>query len=303
MTSLPPLPADPAQAGQPPCAQARGRRTALWLLAALVPLSALSLMIGGQSVIAIARGRIGVNDLLHDLVVHGPGSFLIVLITGLSGAGRSAAAAVLEDLGWYVVDNLPTSLLPARPLPTIPWTMKPVKPSYRPSKLTIALSNLFPPTSTDVMRLSRPSAPSRTTSLPSLLAPHPLSWQTGGIFSSHRQNSPSIYSTWPQTPPNHLHGKPSLGPTSSMPLPWAQLDAVSSSTPRPPSDARGTIAATTVSTLAHLSHTTDATKSSTHTPELSLSVMLSNFGTTTSQPRTYPQRTSSSMRYRPYITP
>jgi UPF0042 nucleotide-binding protein len=35
----------------------------------------------------------------------------IVLITGLSGAGRSAAAAVLEDLGFYVVDNLPTSLL------------------------------------------------------------------------------------------------------------------------------------------------------------------------------------------------
>jgi len=36
----------------------------------------------------------------------------IVLITGMSGAGRSGAAAVLEDLGWYVVDNLPTSLLP-----------------------------------------------------------------------------------------------------------------------------------------------------------------------------------------------
>jgi UPF0042 nucleotide-binding protein len=36
----------------------------------------------------------------------------IVLITGLSGAGRSGAAAVLDDLGWYVVDNLPTSLLP-----------------------------------------------------------------------------------------------------------------------------------------------------------------------------------------------
>src|SRR6187200_3689820 len=34
----------------------------------------------------------------------------IVLITGLSGAGRSGAADVLEDLGWYVVDNLPTSL-------------------------------------------------------------------------------------------------------------------------------------------------------------------------------------------------
>jgi RNase adapter protein RapZ len=36
----------------------------------------------------------------------------VVLITGLSGAGRSGAAGVFEDLGWYVVDNLPTSLVP-----------------------------------------------------------------------------------------------------------------------------------------------------------------------------------------------
>ena len=36
----------------------------------------------------------------------------VALITGLSGAGRSGAAGVLEDLGWYVVDNLPTSLIP-----------------------------------------------------------------------------------------------------------------------------------------------------------------------------------------------
>ena len=36
----------------------------------------------------------------------------IVLITGMSGAGRSGAADVLEDLGFYVIDNLPTSLLP-----------------------------------------------------------------------------------------------------------------------------------------------------------------------------------------------
>jgi UPF0042 nucleotide-binding protein len=35
-----------------------------------------------------------------------------VVITGLSGAGRSQAADCLEDLGWYVVDNLPTSLVP-----------------------------------------------------------------------------------------------------------------------------------------------------------------------------------------------
>jgi UPF0042 nucleotide-binding protein len=36
----------------------------------------------------------------------------IVVISGMSGAGRSAGADVLEDLGFYVVDNLPTSLLP-----------------------------------------------------------------------------------------------------------------------------------------------------------------------------------------------
>ncbi len=36
----------------------------------------------------------------------------IVLVTGMSGAGRSAAADVLDDLGFYVVDNLPSSLVP-----------------------------------------------------------------------------------------------------------------------------------------------------------------------------------------------
>jgi UPF0042 nucleotide-binding protein len=35
----------------------------------------------------------------------------VVVITGLSGAGRSTAAKCLEDLGWYVVDNLPPSLV------------------------------------------------------------------------------------------------------------------------------------------------------------------------------------------------
>ena len=35
----------------------------------------------------------------------------ILVITGLSGAGRSEAADDLEDLGWFVVDNLPTSLI------------------------------------------------------------------------------------------------------------------------------------------------------------------------------------------------
>jgi RNase adapter protein RapZ len=36
----------------------------------------------------------------------------IVIITGLSGAGRSTAAKSLEDLDWFVADNLPAGLLP-----------------------------------------------------------------------------------------------------------------------------------------------------------------------------------------------
>ncbi|CAB4932862.1 unannotated protein [freshwater metagenome] len=38
--------------------------------------------------------------------------FELVLVTGMSGAGRSTAARALEDLGWFVIDNLPPVLLP-----------------------------------------------------------------------------------------------------------------------------------------------------------------------------------------------
>jgi RNase adapter protein RapZ len=41
----------------------------------------------------------------------GHGGLDIVVVTGLSGAGRSTAAKCLEDLGYFVVDNLPPELL------------------------------------------------------------------------------------------------------------------------------------------------------------------------------------------------
>ena len=34
-----------------------------------------------------------------------------LIVAGLSGAGRSTAAAVLEDFGWFVIDNLPPALV------------------------------------------------------------------------------------------------------------------------------------------------------------------------------------------------
>ena len=35
----------------------------------------------------------------------------ILVVTGLSGGGRSQAADSLEDMGWFVVDNLPVVLI------------------------------------------------------------------------------------------------------------------------------------------------------------------------------------------------
>ena len=55
---------------------------------------------------------------MHEELRGGAGSageesgIEVVLVTGLSGAGRGTAAKVLEDLGWYVADNLPPELIP-----------------------------------------------------------------------------------------------------------------------------------------------------------------------------------------------
>ena len=36
-----------------------------------------------------------------------------IIVSGLSGAGKSKAASFLEDMGFYVVDNLPAALIPS----------------------------------------------------------------------------------------------------------------------------------------------------------------------------------------------
>jgi len=40
-----------------------------------------------------------------------PTAPMVLVITGMSGAGRSTASDTLEDLGWYVIDNLPPALI------------------------------------------------------------------------------------------------------------------------------------------------------------------------------------------------
>ncbi len=44
--------------------------------------------------------------------IEGNGDIRIVLITGLSGAGKSHALNCFEDLGYYCVDNMPPTLIP-----------------------------------------------------------------------------------------------------------------------------------------------------------------------------------------------
>ncbi len=49
---------------------------------------------------------------MNEIAADSTGSDIdVVLVTGLSGAGRGTAAKVLEDLGWYVADNLPPELI------------------------------------------------------------------------------------------------------------------------------------------------------------------------------------------------
>jgi len=56
-----------------------------------------SLLIGGQAVTAIARGRVSFNDLMQELLEAGPGSFLIVVITALA-AGTVLNIQVVAEL-------------------------------------------------------------------------------------------------------------------------------------------------------------------------------------------------------------
>ncbi len=51
------------------------------------------------------------TDGTHEVADEAGSGIDVVLVTGLSGAGRGTSAKVLEDLGWYVADNLPPELI------------------------------------------------------------------------------------------------------------------------------------------------------------------------------------------------
>ncbi len=53
----------------------------------------------------------GTSDDVPELPTDPPTGIEVAIVSGLSGAGRSTAAKCLEDLGWFVVDNLPPELI------------------------------------------------------------------------------------------------------------------------------------------------------------------------------------------------
>jgi UPF0042 nucleotide-binding protein len=59
------------------------------------------------------QDRAGLEDGARDAAASADGRdpAELVIVTGMSGAGRSTTANVLEDSGWYVIDNLPPQLL------------------------------------------------------------------------------------------------------------------------------------------------------------------------------------------------
>src|SRR6476659_7548463 len=62
----------------------------------------------GGAAESVPAGRVGESEPAGRA---GESDIDVVLVTGLSGAGRGTAAKVLEDLGWYVADNLPPELI------------------------------------------------------------------------------------------------------------------------------------------------------------------------------------------------
>ncbi|MFZ9566375.1 MAG: MlaE family ABC transporter permease, partial [Vulcanococcus sp.] len=62
----------------------RSRPLPSWLRPRWLTRLGESLLIGGQAVSALAKGQINTADLIAELMEAGPGSFLIVIITGLA---------------------------------------------------------------------------------------------------------------------------------------------------------------------------------------------------------------------------
>jgi RNase adapter protein RapZ len=72
------------------------------------PSSAATTGTTGNTTAGDARSPLALGDAVSEVEGHRP---RILIITGMSGAGRSTASNAVEDLGWFVIDNLPPTLI------------------------------------------------------------------------------------------------------------------------------------------------------------------------------------------------
>ena len=52
------------------------------------------------------------SDVFEDAILRDSSTPRVVIVTGLSGSGKSTAMRALEDAGFFCIDNLPVPLLP-----------------------------------------------------------------------------------------------------------------------------------------------------------------------------------------------
>ena len=83
-----------------------GKSTTLNMLAGLEEVTEGEIYIDGQPVSGLLPGERDIADVDPDEVDTD-----LVVVTGLSGGGRSTVARALENVGFYVVDNLPQALM------------------------------------------------------------------------------------------------------------------------------------------------------------------------------------------------
>ena len=86
----------------------------------------------------------------------------LVLVSGLSGSGKSVFLAMLEDLDWYCLDNIPVRLLPTV-LEELTGTTVSRAPRYQVAATSPQVS-VIPPTTLGVLIVVQSSRPGSTRS-------------------------------------------------------------------------------------------------------------------------------------------
>ncbi|MDR2508911.1 MAG: RNase adapter RapZ [Candidatus Ancillula sp.] len=116
----------------------------------------------------------------------------VTVITGLSGAGRSHTAGVLEDLGWFVVDNLPPKMI----LPLVKMMTQPGSTTKRLATVVdVRTKNYFQDLEKVVQKLKKRGIQCRIIFIEAsdselvkryekVRRPHPLQSKGGGILEA-----------------------------------------------------------------------------------------------------------------------